>query len=417
MIAWRIVCSAMLACLGISACADALAGSTSSYTYSAGNYPGSRDRHYKVYVPSGLPNPAPMVMALHGCDQTHDDVLDDWGLKAAADRYGFLLVAPFITSYDGIRNVNCWGFWLDEQRHEGAGEVEDLHRIAQQVEKRFSVDPKRRFITGLSSGGAMTVAEAIAYNEYWAAAASAAGEPYGEDAASVSPLPVCPGGATFHTVAQVAKDMRSELNSTYAIPLLILQNNKDCVVVPPAGRNLRDAHLKVFGDAAHDTPSEARAGEHSCAPVYEAGDDCVQTIYTGDGSGRSLVETVFYDGPQATPNPDDQDLGHYWIGGEAGREGRYAMRRGPSYPDLVWDFFARHTRTSLPVSAPCATLSDSPAAHVDAGRADRGGTFKTRALAIGDNVDIGFAWDAWSTIELYRGPSGAWYARKPAGCS
>ena len=116
-----------------------------------------------------------MVMALHGCEQTNDDVLNDWGLTAAADRFGFVLVAPFITSYDGLRNTNCWGFWLDQHRHQGRGEVEDLHRIALDVEARFAVDPARRYITGLSSGGAMTVVAAVAHNEYWAAAASAAG--------------------------------------------------------------------------------------------------------------------------------------------------------------------------------------------------------------------------------------------------
>ena len=118
-----------------------------------------------------------MVMALHGCEQTNDDVLNDWGLKAAADRYRFILVAPFITSYDGLRNTNCWGFWLDQHRHEGRGEPEDLRRIGQAVEARFGVDANRRYITGLSSGGAMTVVAAVAHNEYWAAAASAAGLP------------------------------------------------------------------------------------------------------------------------------------------------------------------------------------------------------------------------------------------------
>lgn len=330
------------------ACLSVEAGTTHSFTYAAGSYPGSRDRRYTVYVPDGLAAPAPMVMALHGCQQTNDDVVNDWGLTAAADRYGFLLVAPFITSYDGLRNPNCWGFWLDQHRHEGRGEVEDLHQIARQVESRFTVDPARRYITGLSSGGAMTVVAAIAHNEYWAAAASAAGLPYGEDAASVSFLQQCPGMATFHTVARVANDMRTELNGPYRIPLLVLQNNRDCVVVQPAGTNLRDAHLQVFGDPAHNTPEEARAGQHTCTPAFQNDYGCLQTVYTGDGGTRSLVETVFYEGPAATSNPSDMNLGHYWIGGEEGNEGRYAMRVGPNYPDIIWDFFGRHPRNGAP---------------------------------------------------------------------
>src|SRR3990170_2043088 len=71
------------------------AGTTQSFTLPAGNYAGSRERRYKVYVPTALAAPAPLVMALHGCEQTYDDVLNDWGLTVAADRFGFVLVAPF----------------------------------------------------------------------------------------------------------------------------------------------------------------------------------------------------------------------------------------------------------------------------------------------------------------------------------
>jgi hypothetical protein len=29
-------------------------------------------------------------------------------------------------------------------------------------------------------------------------------------------------------------------------------------------------------------------------------------------------------------------VGHYWIGGEHGNDGRYSIRQGPSYPDIIW---------------------------------------------------------------------------------
>jgi hypothetical protein len=207
------------------------------------------------------------------------------------------------------------------------------------------------------------------------------------------------------------------------------------------------------------------------------------------------VETVFYSGPAATPNPGDKDLGHYWIGGENGNDGRYAIRQGPSYPDIIWDFFVRHARGATapdrPVitmnganplrievgaafSDPGATASDpqdgvvavvadcsrvdpsragsysctytatdtagnattatrsvlvaasgptacikvdaSPLAHVDAGRAVRGGLFGLRALSTGDAVDIGFGWDSWSRSPLHEGAGGRWFVTPPAGC-
>lgn len=404
----------------------AQAGTTSAFTLSPQGYSGSRERQYKVYVPDGLTAAAPMVMALHGCQQTHDDVLRDWGLTAAAERHRFILVAPFITSYDGLRNTNCWGFWLDQHRHQGRGEPEDLHQIARQVESRFGIDPKRRYVTGLSSGGAMAVVLSVTHNEYFAAAASASGLPYGEDAASVS-FSGCPGSATFHAVSQVVADMQRERNASYAIPLMVLQNNQDCTVIQPAGRNLRDAQLLLNGDALHNSPPEAQARQRACTPANGPDYNCQQVFYTVDAQpgSRSLVETVFYNGPTATPDPGDTDHGHYWIGGQDGRDGRWALQRGPSYPDIVWDFFSRHAADTSGAPPPppppppsgCNTVNAAPGAHVSAGRATAGGLFGLRALSSGDMRDIGFAWDFFFTrVDLHQGAGGRWFVQPPAGC-
>ncbi|MEX0606288.1 MAG: PHB depolymerase family esterase [Marinobacter sp.] len=476
------------------------AGQTDSYTLTQQSYSQSRARQYKVYVPDNVSSPAPMVMALHGCKQTNDDVLNDWGMKEAADRYGFILVAPFITSYDGLRNENCWGFWFDHHRHEGAGEVEDLHQIGLQVEANYNIDPARRFITGLSSGGAMTTVAAATHNEYWAAAAPASGLPYGEDAGSVSLSGQCPGSATFHSVSRVVSDMTAEINDVYPIPLMVLQNENDCTVLHQAALNTRDAHLQAFGAPAFDTTAETKASETPCSPFNQNNYGCRHIKYTQDGTigSRSVVETIFLDGPLNTPNFQDTDHGHYWISGAEGNNGKWAIKVGPSYPDIIWEFFNRHSRDgtqpeghpviqligdnpmtvalsapftdpgatatdqedgSLTVAADCsdvdtsqvgsyscdyaATDSDnnssnvlravnvfdpnqpseiceiatsSPNAHITSGRAYAGGNYTLRALANGDDVDIGASFDTWSSVVLHEGDVGNWYAQQPAAC-
>ncbi|GAB3393963.1 extracellular catalytic domain type 1 short-chain-length polyhydroxyalkanoate depolymerase [Azotobacter armeniacus] len=338
----------------------AWAGTTESHSLPAADYPGSRERQYKVYLPDVLPQPAPLVMALHGCRMDHDDVLRDWGLTAAADRYGFILVAPFVTSYSEPRNPNCWGFWIDGQRHEGRGEAEDLLRIAQAVEARHGIDPARRYIAGLSSGAAMSVVAATTHNEYWAAAASVAGLPYGEEARAVSSASCPLSSASLHSVDRVVADIRAELDEPYPIPLLVVQNDHDCTVVQSAGRRLRDAHLRVFGKAPFDTPATTLAAQGHCIPVFGDDDyDCRHEVFSADGNSasRSLVETLFYLGPLETPAADDTDRGHYWIGGEHGRDGNYALRRGPSHPDILWKFFARHPRDGgTPADRPQLTI-------------------------------------------------------------
>ncbi len=300
-----------------------------------------------------------MVMALHGCVQDKEDVMNDWGFKAVADTNGFILVTPSITSYDGQRSENCWGFWFDQHNHEGMGEPEDLHQIALEVEANYSIDADRRFITGLSSGGAMTAVVAVTHNEYWAAAAPAAALAYGETSSSVS-LAGCYGSPTMETTNTTKNDMLSELNDDYPIPMLVMANNEDCVVQQPAGRNIRDAHLAVFGGS--------QSQDVACEFSYQNDYGCRHVYYTADGStsSRSVVETVFFDGPLTTAASGDNDYGHYWVAGADGNEAHYNVKAGPSYPELAWDFFNRHSRsgqTSTPIGIPEITLNgDSPMA-------------------------------------------------------
>lgn len=477
------------------------AGTQTNYTLSPQNYTASKTRQYSVYEPDNLSQAAPMVMALHGCKQTQNDVLNDWGLKAAADRYGFILVTPFITSYDGLRNENCWGFWFEQERHEGGGEAEDLVSIAKQVEANYSIDSGKRFITGLSSGGAMTAVAAVTHNEYWTAAASVAGLPYGEDSASVSLSGQCPGYATFHDPSRVSSDMKAELNNEYIIPMMVVAGSNDCTVLVQAAYNLRDAHLLTFGSDSFNSENEALATTDDCSPYYQNLYGCKHKRYTTDGSpnGQTIVETVIHNGPTATQNSLDTDHGHYWIGGDYGNEGKWAVRKGPSMPDIIWDFFDRHSggcgsscepidipqcsvlgdnplevtlngsfvdpgatcsdlQGSLPVNADCSEVDDnvageytctysatnangsgvttrlvkvidpnatldtcvvisaSPSAHISANRAAAGGSYNLRAISNGDNADIGYAYDSWSSVTLTEGIAGSWYAQTPQAC-
>src|SRR5712691_300271 len=51
-------------------------------------------RSYRVYVPSQLRLPAPLVVVLHGGLQTPDGVAEMTGFDRAAEREGFLAVYP-----------------------------------------------------------------------------------------------------------------------------------------------------------------------------------------------------------------------------------------------------------------------------------------------------------------------------------
>ena len=81
------------------------AGQVEQKRFTAKSYPGSRDRDYKVFVPASYTGqtPVPMVMVLHGCSQTEQNMLAETRFMELAERDGFIAVYPFITSFDGLR--------------------------------------------------------------------------------------------------------------------------------------------------------------------------------------------------------------------------------------------------------------------------------------------------------------------------
>ena len=110
-------------------------------TLPASNQPGSRARQYTIAIPDNLETgvPAPVIMVLHGCLQTDQDMVDDTGFVELVDREGLIAVFPFVTSFASSeqRRQNCWGFWFDQHQHEGRGEPGDLRRILAEVEGEF----------------------------------------------------------------------------------------------------------------------------------------------------------------------------------------------------------------------------------------------------------------------------------------
>ena len=323
----------------------AQAGELVNATFAAKSYPGSRERRYRVFVPSSYDAraPVPMVMVLHGCQQTEQDMIAQTGFATLAERDGFIVVYPFITSYDGMRSPNCWGFWFGNHIHEGAGEVEDLYQIAREVEARFAIDSQRRYVTGLSSGGAMAIALAVAQNEYFAAAGAAAGLPYGENSWSVSFSCLVPG--FFKSVSADVAAMRNEQQAgadQRVIPLMTIQSSNDCTVNAEAADRIRDTWLERYAVARAPVDTDDCSAE---------GVPCTRQRY--GSTERSIVETVLYEGETGGVSGTGT---HYWVGDEAGP---FANPKGPSASALFWDFFEQH-RFDAPPPPTASTSAGLP---------------------------------------------------------
>ncbi len=130
-----------------------------------------------TYVPPGLPAGAPLVVLLHGCTQSGASFDRGSGWSTVAARHGFALLLP----QQGFKNnpLRCFNWFRPEDTTRDSGEVKSIREMVERMLADHGLDRKRVFVTGLSSGGAMTAALLATYPEVFAGGAVQAGVPYG----------------------------------------------------------------------------------------------------------------------------------------------------------------------------------------------------------------------------------------------
>jgi poly(hydroxyalkanoate) depolymerase family esterase len=172
---------ALLAVLGTVLPHGAGAAARGRLSHHAYTQPGGLTRSYLQYVPAGLKRGAPLVVFLHGCNETATEGMTASRFNALADLKGFAVVYPEqVRPVDGSAPVQdgnglgCWNWFLPDDQARGKGEPAVIAGIAQHVTRELRLDRRRVYVEGVSAGGAMSVSLAATYPDVFAAAASLA---------------------------------------------------------------------------------------------------------------------------------------------------------------------------------------------------------------------------------------------------
>ncbi|NES16170.1 MULTISPECIES: PHB depolymerase family esterase [Micromonospora] len=308
----------LLALLGAPAAPARAASGTWFYgTYA--NLAGTRDYH--GYVPSTYRpgTPMPLLVALHGC--TENDVGFDLltGLSARAEQRGFLVVFPDQSTL--ANPAQCWNWPLSINQHRGWGEPSIIAGITDLVRSRWTVDPDRVYVTGVSAGGVMSMIMAVTYPDRYAAAASVAGCEYECDV------------LRLRSPDQAGLDAWREMGSrARPVPVLVFQGTADLVVAPATadrivGQWAQTDDLALDGLDDGDVTATPTLVERGQVP---GGRTYTHSVHRGP-DGTVLIEEYLIDG-----------AGHVYPGG-CGCS-LYGDPSGPDASGLSWDFFLAHPR-------------------------------------------------------------------------
>jgi len=128
------------------------------------------------YVPDGLAENSPLVVALHGCSQSAQGYDDETGWTELADEFLFAVLLP--EQKQANHPFSCFNFFESENNQRDKGEAASIAAMVEKMKVDHRIDADRVYVSGLSGGGAMTAVMLATYPDLFRGGGIIAGTPY-----------------------------------------------------------------------------------------------------------------------------------------------------------------------------------------------------------------------------------------------
>lgn len=291
----------------------------------AGQLAPARRMLYWLYLPSGdSPALRPLVVMLHGCQQTATDFAAATRMNQLAERKGFAVLYPQQSaSADAHR---CW-HWYKRSTQEGLGDVRLIGEMVAQAQGKHGLDTSRTYVAGLSAGAGLANILALRYPRMIAAVGLHSAPVFGTTDSPMSAYRAMQhGSGTAHRESVQA--FGSAEPAFPGMPAILIHGTRDNVV-----RRINMTQLT-------EQFAILNAGLITC-------EKAVVRPYAARRTGRhprhGYQSATWYAGrkPQLVACEIDH-LGHAWSGGDSSV--KFSAPEGPDATLMMWTFFSRHRR-------------------------------------------------------------------------
>ena len=254
-------------------------------------------REYRVYVPRNAPRftRLPLIVLIHGCRQTADDIARGTRIAELADRDGAVVLLP--NQKDAANVWRCWN-WFDPRTWHGAGEAAIVAAQIRAVRRRYRIDRKRVLVAGMSSGGALAAIMGVRFPRLVSAVAVHSGIACGAARSAMTAIQVLKHGPEQHVETIAAQAREAAMPAGIRMPLLAIQGDRDEVVPAVHAAALVRQYLVLNGEDA------ARAEDAKTSTSHA--DGRIEIVREWLRDGRLVVRYV-----------EVQGLAHAWSGGDA----------------------------------------------------------------------------------------------------
>jgi poly(hydroxyalkanoate) depolymerase family esterase len=309
--------------------APAAAVAPASGKWLASHYSGRAERgngalrrlSYWLYLPDQPPAPAglPLVIMLHGCDQSATLFAQGTRMNHWAEKMGYAVLYP--QQSVSAHPHRCWK-WYDRATQQGGGDVSLITGMLAKVSDNYPIDRTRVYICGISAGAGMANIVALNHPELFAALGMHSGPLFGAGHSQVGALGVMQHGAR-HRVDSAIEEVLLKRPGFPPLPTMLLQGEDDQVVRPVNQAQLtRQAML--LNRLPHGSPVDvaSKAGTRAALPYR------LHDVYC---ERRLLLRVA-----------QIAQLKHAWSGGD--ERLAYNSGAGPDASRMLLDFFSRHRR-------------------------------------------------------------------------
>lgn len=288
----------------------------------------ARRMNYWLYLPAGADAASlPLVVMLHGCEQSATQFSDGTRMNQLAEQKGFAVLYPQ-QSLKAHPN-RCW-HWYDKATQEGGGDVQLIAGIVESVMQKYPIDPRRVYVAGISAGGAMAHILAMNYPHLFAAVGLHSAPVFGATHTRMGAYAVMQRGS----LKPLNGGLHEPLNKNAVrakMPAILVHGQADKVVrsinLAQLAQQFREVNQLSLNDQA-PAVFKAASSPKSKNPRH------AYKIFDYHSGTKLLLRVC-----------EVHQLEHAWSGGDGSL--RFNSSAGPDASKMMWDFFARHRRYQL----------------------------------------------------------------------
>jgi poly(3-hydroxybutyrate) depolymerase len=276
------------------------------------------------YWPASQPtnaNGRALILVLHGCTQTaaaqviNNSSDGGFNWKTTAENYGAVILAPNATG--NVYSNHCWDY-ANTSPSRTSGHVGILLDLINRfvTNSQYAIDPNQVYVTGLSSGGGMTMVLGCIAPDIFAGVGINAGPAPGTTTLQISSVP---SGVTSATAANICKGWAGSHTSSFNTQIAnAVWGSSDYTVGQAYGPLDTGAFRIIYGG------------------TFTQGSTFTVSGGSGNGTGTPYTDS---NGKLRTTEIVVSGMSHAWPAGPGGQNANYVDATRITYPAYITSFF------------------------------------------------------------------------------